>query len=486
MDYKQFVLTCDSLIKGGQIPAVSSLISQINFAQVPRPWRQSLAKVCRRSGLINEGLRLLFPIIRNEHPLDQPASAAEICEYAVLLSRNGSSHEALGLLGKIDEIKTPEALLYRGFCQVSSWNYFDAAISFEKFLISSADEYSKLIARVNLAAAYIANLQLDQAENLLHETIKIAKEHLATRLVGNCFELRGQICFFRGNFLQAKLELNQALKIFGEGSSYDQLLIYKWQSTMESIEGKTILPILKFREEALLRKHWESVRDTDFYRLKLNFEQSTYDHLIFGTPSEFYKNRVRLAIHNQPSDQFIYGTHTGRRLNLQTGELEGLKENIQGNKIHQVLASLLKDFYVPHNLGTLFADLYPNEYFDIDSSPQRIHQLLRRTRRWLETNEVPALIEEALGSYCLKITGPFGIQMALARPQVDTYSAQWQMIVAAFPCGTMFNAKSACTKLGISRTQFHRLQSWALENSLIKISGVNKATTYQVANSNGL
>jgi tetratricopeptide (TPR) repeat protein len=478
MNYEELLRNCDALIKTGKISEVTEVIRGLNLSQVPRKYRQPFGKICRRSGLVEFGLRLLHPIIRHEKLLETPASSAEICEYAVLLSRNGSIQEALVLLGSVNFEAAPEALLYQGFCHVSNWNYRQAATDFERFLASQADSYSKLIARVNLTAAYIANGQLDLADHLLNEAIPIAHEHRALRLVGNCHELRAQVSFFKGDFAQARLELERSLEVFSESGSYDQLLIHKWQATMVAMETRSLEALSRFGEEALQKKHWESVRDTDFYRLKIEYNQKAFDHLIFGTPSQFYCDRVQNELNRRPSEFYIFGNEAGQIFDLQTGRLAESDE-ISGTKIHQAISALLRDFYAPRNIGQLFAEIYPNDYFDIESSPNKVRQVLRRTRRWMEANLIPAEILEKKGSYQLVIRGDFGIRIPLQRDAFNTMSSQWQNLKVAFERNDKFTAEEVCRKLKISRSSFHRLSVWALENRFIKKTGSNKATVYE-------
>ncbi len=481
MNYDELLVNCDALIKAGKISAVAEKIRALNFSQVPRKYRQLLGKICRRSGLIEMGLRLLHPIIRNEKPLELPASPLEICEYAVLLSRNGSLQEALVLLNSVDPRIAPDAHLYQGFCHVSQWNYAEASIQFEKFLASPADSYSKLIARVNLVAASIANGQLELADHLLNETMSMAKENHALRLMGNCFELRAQIAFFRGEFPKARSELARALEVLAQTGSYDQLLIQKWQTTMLAIETKDLDPLQKFAAEALQRKHWESLRDVDFYRLKIKYERTVFDHLNFGTPSTFYCRRVQMEFAQSPSEFYVFGIESDRILDLQTGQSPGADE-ISGKKVHQMIAALLRDFYAPCNIGTLFAELYPHEYFNIESSPVRVRQILRRTRRWLEGNAIPAVIEESNGSYKFVITGRFGVRIPFQREGTDCMVSAWQKILKAFQTEPQFTAEQACESLQISRTSFHRLSVWAVENNLLLKVGRNRATAYKITN----
>lgn len=486
MNYEELLSTCDVLIKAGKIGEVEEPLLALNFTSVPRKWLHAIAKLCRRAGLIEQGLRLLQPLIRNELSLNEPPTSQEVCEYAVLLSRNGSILEALKLLQGIKILEAPESILYEGFCHVSGWNYSKAAACFEKYLQSSDDSYTKLIARVNLVAAYIATRQLEAADKLLNEAIDDAKSAGANRLVGNCFELAGQVAFFKGNFENARRELDRASKVFAQSGSYDELLIYKWRSTMQAMEEKSIEPLMRFRAHAVKKKHWESVRDTDFYRLKVSFDQNIFDHLIFGTPSEYYRERVLREIPQVPSAFINYGGTEEPDFDLQTGRMKRSGPVIAGKKIHQVLNTLLKDFYAPLTVGSLFSEIYPEDYFDIDSSPLRVRQTLRRTRRWLELSEIPATIDESRGHYKLNFSASFVIRISLGRVSASTFEIQWQKIQELFPAGAAFSAEEAGLKLQISRTSFHRWLTWALDSNLVEKSGVNKATLYRIISNSSL
>ncbi len=480
MDYEALLLHCDLLIKAGKISAVGDALADLNSVQMPRKWRQAFAKICRRSGRIDQGLKLLYPLIRSEHVLDKPASNGEICEYAVLLSRNGSIQEALSLLSKVDDPTVPEAMLYRAFCHISSWEYSEATTHLEEFLKSSADDYSKLIGRVNLAAAYVANRDLLRADFLLSETLELARKNSATRLVGNCLELRGQVALLREDFSLARTELKNALEIFNQSGSYDQLLIFKWQAVMTSQEQKSTQPLKKFKEEALKRLHWESVREADLFQLKLEFDQKLFDHIFFGTPSESYRKRICDEVSGKPSGEYVFGAPGGPELSLGLGLIKVDHQLNPGKKIHQVIAVMLKDFYAPRNIGTLFAELYPDEFFNINSSPLRLRQLIRRTRRWLEENNLPAQVVEENGSYRFLLTGPLSIHIPLKRDAIANLPVKLKAMLQLFSEDLPFTADEACAKLKLSRSGFHRLAEWAIVSGELEKTGTGRSTQYQI------
>jgi tetratricopeptide (TPR) repeat protein len=478
--YLDLIADCDLMIKSGKVNQVIGIISELVISQVPRSARQGLAKCCRRIGLIGHGLRLLHPIVRSATGLDETVTADEACEYSALLARNGSVHEALELLKSVDAVAAPEALLYQGQCHILNWEYSDAVEFFNLFLGSSDDEYSKLIARVNLISGYIVLFRLQEAIEVLKETIELAQKAGAMRLLANCYELWGQIYFWQNDYPSARLMLEKAFEIFNNAQSFDQLLILKTESIMKSLEENTLAPLTQFRKLALQRKNWESVREADLFILKMAPNQRQLDHLFFGTPRIAYRRRIKELIGAPPSQTYVIGSENGPQLDLQTGLGMGIESLPFGGKIHQVISALNRDFYAPITLDTLFYDLYPNEYFDVESSPFRIRQAILRTRQWLENNKIPASITQSQGAYRFLITGEFGIRIQLEHLAVNPMMARWQQLKENLAPGIHFTSEHVCEEMGWSRTTFRRLADWACEKDLLKKSGTGKATTYQI------
>jgi tetratricopeptide (TPR) repeat protein len=477
--YEELIARCDLLIKDGKISEVIDILSQVNLAGVPRILRQSLAKTCRRVDLVSHGLRLLQPIIRNEKLQIEPATPGEISEYSVLLSRNGSRQEAISLLEKVKADVTPEASLYLAYCHISNWDYGKATGLLELFLKSAADDYSKLIARVNLIAAYLAVSQMDSAEELLATTIPLAESAGAARLVGNCYELRARLFLHRGNFSESRADLDRSLKIFTGSQSYDRLFIDKWQAVMAALEQNSVDPLVEFRKQAVANKEWESVREVDLYIVKIQFEQRLLDYVLFGTPMESFRQRILTETNRRPSDHFVFGQSGHRCLDLKTGSMDQGDFN-SGKKMHRVITALVRDFYAPRNIGTLFAEICPDEYFDVNSSSRRVKQLLLRTRQWFKENKIPATIEQNDGSYRLAVEGPFGFIIPLESGLIDSNSMQWKQLESKFPIGIRFSAKQACEALNWPRSSFLLIIDWALKTGRVGKYGQGKATFYQV------
>ena len=484
LKYAKLVEHCDSLIKVGKMSAVASQVSRLNTSQVPRAHRQALAKICRRAGQFGHGLALLHPIIRNEKEKIDPATPAEICEYALLLSRNGSVGEALTLLEGIDDKSIPDLALHRAFCLIMNWDYGRAAGFLESHLTSPTDSYSKLIARVNLVAAHLALAKWEEAARLLDETLPLAEEAGASRLVANCLELRSRLHLNQKNYSRSESDLDRALGIIGEAQSFDRLLINKWQAIIESLRTGSLAPLERFRPLAVEGRQWESVREIDLYSLKIRFEQEKLDHLVIGTPMPSYRERIGRETGAKPSSSCVFGRSPAPCLDLSSGEIAGAKFS-PGKKLHQLIVALLGDFYVPANMGTLFAKLYPSEHFDINSSPMRVRQVVQRTRQWLKENSLPARIEQSDGAYRFVIEGEFGVRVYLAGDEVSSASLSWRQLREAFPTDTEFTAKEACDRLAWPRSSFLLVVRTGLDAGELEKTGEGKATRYRVVSRSG-
>jgi hypothetical protein len=164
-------------------------------------------------------------------------------------------------------------------------------------------------------------------------------------------------------------------------------------------------------------------------------------------------------------------------LDIVTGEINGKSVLPPGSRCHHLIEVLLRDFYRPLKMGEIFVELFPGEYFDIFSSPNRVHQLLFRTRDWIAQQNLPLEINELAGGYSLKTTAPFAFKIPLNRRPVEGYHQLLEKISSLFGADDVFQSKSVREVLGISRQTFSRFATWAVENGkLEKIGSHNKAS----------
>lgn len=473
----------DALIRQGQDAQAHSLLLKFERPQIDRSLLRELSNLCRRSGLIQLGLRFLTPVIRAEaESKSDPALPEELSEYAMLLQRSGAVNEALGILQNIDPRHDPKVLLFQAFCYFNEWNYAAATPLLKKYLDQPLDDYSRLIGQVNLAASLITLQQFDEAESLMALNFQGADRANAERLKGNLFELQAQIHLGLGKYDHAKNDLQNAQKILGGIQNEDLLFVQKWKAVIELLEKQNAEDLLVFQSTAEKAGDFESVRESILFRLKLLPDPDNFNELFFGTPYSGYRERIlnHLGAQFAVPSRYRWGRQHGSFLDLATGELHGMTSSAPTSKNLQVITALSQDLFRPQRIATLFSRLFPNEHFNIFSSPNRVHQLLSRTRKWLTENRIPLQITELNGQFRLVKPDEFALEIAAQRDQQDHHHRIFQRLMNEFMMAPNFSCPEAARFLGISESQTRRVLSWAAQESLVRRVGNGSGTFYSL------
>lgn len=476
--YFELIKICEDEIRGGNPGSVRKRLANLNVAKIPRPFRRALAALARRSGHIQLGLKILSPLIHPDRGRLVIPEAAEFAEYGALLQQNGSISEAMSTLHSVDTSKAPEAHLFLAFCFFSTWDYESAILGLRKYVASGLPAYQTLVGEVNLSAALAATGREDEALSLVASALDHAAKGNHFRLQANLLEIRAQILIRQLQLDHAEGELKRALHIFNDHGVHDQLFIRMWTSVIEGMRTGRAEPVLLFQQEAQRRRHWESVRESDLYALKISFENGRFHRLYYGTPHRSFRQRIANELGREPEeDFFLHGSVTDPCMDVRTGEIERFAEPKPGKKTHQVLKILLHDLYRPQRVGSLFAELFPGEYFNPHSSPNRVHQCLKRARRYIHESGLPLKIGVVNGQYYLQKTGPFAFRLPKHRERIDVAHATLARLRAQFP--DSFTAREARQYAGISYTTMNGWISWALKNGHIISAGRGRLTRYQ-------
>src|SRR5262249_16869388 len=142
-----------------------------------------------------------------------------------------------------------------------------------------------------------------------------------------------------------------------------------------------------------------------------------------GTPYEAFRSRVCAELDHHPEKSFyLLGAEGTPCMDITTGKINGEDALDSGRIGHQLIEVLLRDFYRPVKLCEIFAQLFPDEHFDIFSSPNRVHQLLFRTRHWIEQRQLPFSITEEHGYYTLQRAEEFSFLIPYERRPVAGYN----------------------------------------------------------------
>lgn len=132
-------------------------------------------------------------------------------------------------------------------------------------------------------------------------------------------------------------------------------------------------------------------------------------------------------------------------------------------------------------IAGLFWELFPNEHFDVFTSPDRVHQVLRRTRQSLKNEKLPIEIVENEGTYCLKITGPLAIAIPLHRKKIGAMESHLYKLQSSSNANTVFTARLAQDRLGLSKAMVSKFLHWAVENGkLERLDSTNRTISYRI------
>ena len=477
------IAECEVHIRNGRGREVVPKLRKVTLAKVPREERLPFANICRRLNLISLGLKTLSSVVRADPKLNEdPPTNAEKGEYSVLLMKNGSYVEATRLLTEIRE-PDEKIQLQTAFCHIFQRRPSAAVPLLQSYIARSEWGYTRLIGSVNLASVLIDLGRREEAQELIEKNIEASDEGDYHRLKANNLELRAQIRIAKQDFIGAEKDLAVAEGLLSTDSGTDLLFIRRCQAILGSLRSAEPGPLLRFKEQVIEKRHWESLREVDLSLLKVSYDRALHEHLFFGSPYADFRSQIAREIEIRlTSDYYIYGRADAPLLEIGTGEFQGLDSGRSfpvGGKTHQLMEILMRDFYRPISLGGVFEGLFPGEYFDANSSPDRVYQILRRTRAWIKKSMLPFEIVETEGAYNIRVTGEIGIIVSSERKPVDANQLNWKrFIVSPFPKNG-FVAQHITDVLGISRSQALELLKWAQEQDLIDKVGSGRSTRYR-------
>ncbi|MCB0386846.1 MAG: hypothetical protein KDD43_15740, partial [Bdellovibrionales bacterium] len=207
----------------------------------------------------------------------------------------------------------------------------------------------------------------------------------------------------------------------------------------------------------------------------------------FGTPFASYRQYIlerakrKVTLPRHYDWQVGEGAlKRGRVFDLRAGEeISGSSRLRAGFLEHRCLQVLASDIYRPVRLGALFGHLYPDDYFDANSSPTRIHQILRRLRRWLESEGWPIDIKGRGHAFSLSASAPVRLRLTLSENLYLPGSRERQLdhLVELFG-KKAFSSSQAAEALGVSKRQINKLMLADSENRFL-IVGSGPQTKYQ-------
>lgn len=481
ISYPQMIQECDAGIRAGQVSAVKDRLAAVNSAQVPREHRLPLANLCRRVAMNEMAMRLLAPVINEAREgLGEPASQGELAEYAVLLQRFGVIDESLKILKGISHLDVPETLLFQAFCHFNRWEYFESVPLLQSYVPKQTDPYKKLIGEVNLAAALTTTVVFDEALPLLASIIERCDRDGHRRLQANAFEIRSQIHLSLHDYDAAEADLRAAHAILAGDGTVAELSTLKWRAVLDACRTGKVAGLREFRARAVEFGDWEAVRHSDLNLLRFEFSEELFNYHLFGSPWQGYREIAQRNLGRViSSDRFDYGPG-GRVIDVAAAKLDGDEAFPPGSKLHRALATLVRDFYRPVPVGVMFNALFPGEYYDVFSSPNRVHQVLFRLRKWAGDHGLGFEIDHSKDGYQLRMIEPLILRVPYEKKDPDSNKELLRQLHRLELRDTLFSAQECAAALKLSLPAARKFLSWAVGQDAIQKTGAGSGTRYQL------
>ena len=493
LNLETYLSQIESHLRLGERVLARQKIDQVidTNVKVSRSLTPKWAELLRRSGRPELALKFLFKYVRRKGHSRKIATPLEQEEYAASLIALKATEEAIALLSTLTESNSSKTFLFLAMAHINRWDYVEAQRELEHFIsLKNVTPYDRFIGITNLMASKVANVSTysKALEEEINHYLEEAQKQNFKVLYANLLEIKSQLIVksVTSNIV-SKTILNKAWSYINDPNAKENLFIKKWELLSRKNSGK------KWRNEwqglALMAKkmnHVETLRDCDFHLGE--FDSEFAFKVFFGTPYESFRKKI-LDTYDLEMPAAYWLDINPESLNKKF-EFDYLKyKDLKvGSVIFKVLQALSFDFYKKQNMYTLFEVIFPNDYFNPDSSVNKIHQAIKRARDWLKKKKIPLFITQENEEYFF--TGDVEIKIYLKdrirsveKRREESLFHELDILKNYFK-DEVFNLQEASKNLkhsNLRKTQ--RLIKRALEQNIIVRMNQGKNTTYQFIDS---
>jgi tetratricopeptide (TPR) repeat protein len=467
--FKETLSQIDKFLKEARFGEAHSFFSELNKEKCPREFLSEFCMIARRLNLPYVMLKKLNSVINPELPLETPASTIEKALYANALTRIGAFGESQKILRALPN-ELPQAHFYLANNYIVQWQYPQAILPLKRYLnLLQPEQYEYWIAKINLLSVYTATSNYEVAEDMAREMLQNLDLKYQL-LMANTLEVYAQILVNLNRYREAHECLTKASKLFKSTSSYYHLFILKWNLVIQ-MRQKNEVDEPRFQKLKLLakkNKHFETLREMDFYRSIYLKDQDLFRKVYLGTRMSAYRKKMLssfdIVIKSGPVE-FNLAETSSEEILIDSYQLDLTAQAVQ------LLDLIFSDYYSPIQLGEVFRELYPNEFFNPDTSVKRLYLSFNSLRKQLDTRaSLPFQIfwqkrqllwqgRNNFSWYC-----HFGQKKPNLR--VNKMQKGYHLVLAQLPI--VFSTYDFSILAKNSLRQAHRQLQWALKGKSIK------------------
>jgi hypothetical protein len=389
---RQKIETIDKLIREANIKEAIVQFQHFENQKPPREFLLEVSNLARRLNKPFQILKWLHPLVRTEHLISEQATDAEASLYAIGLVRIGAYREAKDILDKLP-LNLAEVQL--GLIQLNGfqWKYQKMIRPLKRYMkLVPTDSYVYSIAQLNMLTALVDKEDWQACDAHAEHFLNIATEKKYTLLKANALETYAQSKIRQQDFSAATELLNEAGSILrNSGSRYD-LFVKKWKLIIDILRSKNecTAEVVNLQIEAQAKSEFETVRELDFYYALARQDQSLFQKVYCGTRFETYRRRMKQKYAQDTAFLKEFAIPFTDNPNFQ-----GAMQNFSSSSLElsvsaeKMLKIVLSDFYRPIQLGEVFRDLYPDEYFNPNTSKDRLYKVFSRLKQELQSQDSP-------------------------------------------------------------------------------------------------
>jgi len=425
-------------------------------------------------------------------------------------------------------VKThPDLYFQLAMGKIRSWDYEGALISLNT-LCEIESAYWKLVCSVNKAACLVHLKRTKGARPFLLDLIRETQEMQTQRLHNNCLELLAQLEIFDSRPAEAILIL-QNLKNKHRGPSRENLFCNKWSAFAKALTEPWSVDLQRefdeVRKQATVLGDSETLREIDRMISIKTKDMSLFQKVYFGTTYLTYKNElledfksgfgkdfappstydiniqktksktVKLTVVSFPEKKEIPKKNS-ISIDLtkglvqhweaqQNGEGKGelTKKSVASRKIlSAILETLLKDFYRSPTTLEIFESVYPDQYYNPYTSPNRLNQNILRLRNEIKLAKIPLEIVFSDGTYKIIPIESHEVNIRLGKLAVHPQHFELRKILEHLK-EEDFQIQHAVKICKIPRRSLVRKLAIAQKEGLVQAFGKGRARRYRVLES---
>ncbi len=476
-------------IRTNTAPKLDYFIKSQNY-DVPRSLTARYANLLRRMGGAKYALSLLNPVVRND---TIKPTTEETIEYASCLCRCGLVDESLVLLNSIANEPHAEIQYELAAAHMSKWEFTKSVPYLLKYLsFKELSIYKICIGEINLATAYMYTNETKKTLSLLQKLIVKAQKNNFNLLWGNALELQAEIALGNRDFDQAMMFFKESADKLKSANPRYRLYLEMWNIIIKMLKEKgsknSLLEYNQLRKKVAEINDWNSLREMELYKAVVTKDLEAITYLYYGIPYLEYRKRI-LSIWGKPlksNDEYYDrkigpGTPKAKKIfDIAAGKdlFSGAQLKVEQNR-HRLLQVLTSDFYAPFLTTKLFSLVFKDDFFNPSTSPQQVHQLVKRLNNWFADHKIPLVVKYGNSGYRLRAEEAYVLRIPThvsVRSKIDHFL----QLLKDNGLVKNFQAIEVLEKLQLSRRSTFRFLSEGVASGKLQRRGPSKHAVYSI------